>query len=101
MPPFKLTVNGSNYRIEADPETPLLYVLRNQLGLTSPKYGCGFQQCGACMVLLNGEAAPTCMLPVSAAEDRTGRPQRRSRASKGCSRASSSPSTRSPNARRR
>ncbi len=68
MPPFKLAVNGRNYRIEADPATPLLYVLRNQLGLNGPKYGCGFQQCGACMVLLDGKAGPTCMLPVSAAE---------------------------------
>lgn len=60
-----LHVNGRSHSINVDPETPLLYVLRNQLGLNGPKYGCGLQQCGACMVLLDGIAQPCCMLPVS------------------------------------
>jgi len=68
---LKLQVNGKMHTIEVDPSTPLLYVLRNQLALNSPKYGCGLQQCGACMVLLNGKAEPSCMLPVSAVKDKT------------------------------
>jgi len=59
-------VNGKLHTIQVDPSTPLLYVLRNQLALNGPKYGCGLQQCGACMVLLNGKAEPSCMLPVAA-----------------------------------
>lgn len=47
----------------ADPATPLLYVLRNQLALNGPKYGCGIQICGACMVLLDGKAEPSCVIP--------------------------------------
>ena len=61
-----LQVNGKKQAVEADPATPLLYVLRNQLMLNGPKYGCGLQQCGACMVLLDGKAQPSCMIPVSA-----------------------------------
>jgi len=61
-----LRVNGKNHTIQADPATPLLYVLRNQLELNGPKYGCGMQQCGACMVLLDGKATTSCTLPVEA-----------------------------------
>jgi nicotinate dehydrogenase subunit A len=68
---LQLQVNGKMHTIEVDPSTPLLYVLRNQLALNSPKYGCGLQQCGACMVLLNGKAEPSCMLPVSAVKGKT------------------------------
>jgi nicotinate dehydrogenase subunit A len=64
-----LNVNGKQHQVNVDPETPLLYVLRNQLALNGPKFGCGLQQCGACMVLLNGESAPSCRLPVKAAEN--------------------------------
>ncbi len=64
-----LRVNGRSHTVVTDPATPLLYVLRNQLGLNGPKYGCGLQQCGACMVLLNGKAQPSCMMPVSSAKD--------------------------------
>ncbi|MGD1892610.1 MAG: (2Fe-2S)-binding protein [Cyclobacteriaceae bacterium] len=65
-----LQVNGQQHTIEADPATPLLYVLRNQLELNGPKYGCGLQQCGACLVLLDGEATPTCRIPVTAVADK-------------------------------
>ncbi len=66
MATIDLHVNGKKHTIQADPATPLLYVLRNQLALNGPKYGCGMQQCGACMVLLDGKARPSCMLPVDA-----------------------------------
>src|SRR5215216_6088795 len=66
---IQLNVNGKKQAVQADPATPLLYVLRNQLMLNGPKYGCGLQQCGACMVLLNGKAHPSCMIPVSAVKD--------------------------------
>jgi nicotinate dehydrogenase subunit A len=66
--PIRLTVNGDEHVVNVDPSTPLLYVLRNELGLNGPKYGCGLQQCGSCRVLLDGEARATCQLPVSAAE---------------------------------
>lgn len=62
-----LQVNNNRYQLEADPQTPLLYLLRNDLMLNGPKYGCGVEQCGACMVLLDGEAQPSCMLPSSVA----------------------------------
>ena len=61
---MRLEVNGSPHEIAADPETPLLYVLRNDLGLTAAKYGCGLEQCGACTVLIDGEALPSCATPV-------------------------------------
>ena len=68
---IQLKVNGKTYTLQADAATPLLYVLRNQLQLNGPKYGCGLQQCGACMVLLNGKAEPSCMLPASAVQHKT------------------------------
>jgi nicotinate dehydrogenase subunit A len=68
---IQLQVNGKKTTVQADPATPLLYVLRNQLQLNGPKYGCGLQQCGACMVLLNGRAQPSCMIPVSAVKEQT------------------------------
>jgi nicotinate dehydrogenase subunit A len=68
MAKFDLTVNGVAKSVDSrDPAQPLLYVLRNALGLTGPKYGCGLGQCGACTVLVEGEAARSCILPVSAA----------------------------------
>ena len=66
---IQLTVNGKKHSVQTDPATPLLFVLRNQLMMNGPKYGCGLQQCGACMVLLNGKAQPSCMIPVSAVKD--------------------------------
>ncbi|WP_031426544.1 (2Fe-2S)-binding protein [Flavimarina sp. Hel_I_48] len=62
-----LDVNGEEKEINVSPDTPLLYVLRNNLQLNGPKFGCGLEQCGACFVLLDGEAQPSCRLPVSAA----------------------------------
>jgi len=61
-----LNVNGAARTVEADPDTPLLYVLRNDLALTGTKFGCGLAQCGACTVLLAGRAVRSCVTPVSA-----------------------------------
>lgn len=66
---LSIRVNGEAHTVTTDPSTPLLYLLRNQLQLNGPKYGCGLQQCGACMVLLDGKAQPSCMLPLSAVKD--------------------------------
>ncbi|MGH7239691.1 MAG: (2Fe-2S)-binding protein [Candidatus Saccharimonadales bacterium] len=66
-----LQVNRETHAVNIDPATPLLYVLRNQLQLNGPKYGCGLQQCGACMVLLDGKAGFSCMIPVEAVKDRS------------------------------
>ncbi len=63
---IRLTVNGQPREVMAEPETPLLYVLRNDLGLTGTKFGCGLGQCGACTVLVGGQAVRSCMLPVQA-----------------------------------
>lgn len=61
----KLNVNGKSYEADVDPETPLLWVLRDSLGLTGTKYGCGVAQCGACTVHIDGEAMRSCSVPVS------------------------------------
>jgi nicotinate dehydrogenase subunit A len=63
---LRLVVNGQPREVAADPETPLLYVLRNDLGLTGTKFGCGLGQCGACTVLVDGKPVRSCMLPVQA-----------------------------------
>ncbi len=60
-----LRVNGTSHEIEADPSTPLIFVLRNRLGLTGAKLGCGQEQCGACAVLVDGEATLSCVRAVS------------------------------------
>jgi nicotinate dehydrogenase subunit A len=60
-----LIVNGKPHEVQAAPETPLLYVLRNELGLSSPQFGCGEELCGACMVLIGNKAKQSCKLPVS------------------------------------
>lgn len=57
---FELVINGEARRIEAAGQTPLIYVLRNELGLTGTRYGCGLEQCGSCMVLIDGEPAYAC-----------------------------------------
>jgi isoquinoline 1-oxidoreductase alpha subunit len=64
----RLNINGKAVNVDVDPNTPLLWVIREQLGLTGTKYGCGVAQCGACTVHLNGEALRSCVMPVSAAE---------------------------------
>ena len=64
----RLVINGQSHTVEVDPDTPLLWVIREQVGLTGTKYGCGIAQCGACTVHVEGEAVRSCSLPVSAAE---------------------------------
>ena len=61
-----LTVNGAPHTVDVEPSTPLLYVLRNDLGLHGPHFGCGLGQCGACAVIINGVATRSCVTPVSA-----------------------------------
>ena len=65
MSAAKLTVNGTAYNIDVDPETPLLYVLADDLELNGPKFGCGLSQCGACTVLLDGQPIRSCATPMS------------------------------------
>jgi nicotinate dehydrogenase subunit A len=60
-----INVNGQPHTVQADPETPLLYVLRNELGLHGPQFGCGLEQCGACMVIFGREAKQSCKMKVS------------------------------------
>jgi aerobic-type carbon monoxide dehydrogenase small subunit (CoxS/CutS family) len=67
---FRLVINGKSRKIEAEPATPLLWILRNNLDLTGTKYGCGEGQCGACTVLVGGQAVRSCVLPVSAVKAR-------------------------------
>ena len=62
---IRLTVNGSSHDVDAAPDTALLYVLRNDLELNGPKYGCGLGECGTCTVLIDGVAARSCVIPVS------------------------------------
>jgi isoquinoline 1-oxidoreductase alpha subunit len=68
---LKLTVNGRMHVLDVEPEMPLLWVLRDVLGLRGTKYGCGIAECGACTVLVDGEAVRSCALPVSAAAGST------------------------------
>jgi len=71
MARYRFTVNGRAREVEAaDPDMPLLWVLRDRLGLTGTKFGCGMGACGACTVLMAGEAVRACQVPVSAAEGR-------------------------------
>ena len=64
---IELNVNGETHTIEAEPDMPLLYALRNDVGVTDPRFGCGLAQCGACTVHLNGAAIRSCITPVQAA----------------------------------
>jgi aerobic-type carbon monoxide dehydrogenase small subunit (CoxS/CutS family) len=67
---ISLIINGSAYNVDVEPETPLLWVLRDSLKLTGTKYGCGIAQCGACTVLIDGRAMRSCSIPLSAAAGR-------------------------------
>ena len=71
MAAIALTVNGKSRTVDTDPTTPLLYVLRNELQLNGPRFGCGLSQCGACTVIINGGAVRSCSLPVSAARGKS------------------------------
>jgi len=66
----KLEINGRVQEVDADPATPLLYVLRDHLGLNGAKFGCGLGQCGACVVMADGEAIYSCLTPISVLEKR-------------------------------
>lgn len=66
MSNITLRVNGSTHTLDIDPATPLLYILRNDIGLQGPRFGCGLGQCGVCTVIINGAAVRSCILPVSA-----------------------------------
>jgi len=66
MTAFTLKINGQNHQVDVDPDTPLLWAIRDDAGLTGTKYGCGVAQCGACTVYLGGQTIRSCSLPVSA-----------------------------------
>ena len=66
MPVYTLQINGKSHKVDVDADTPLLWVLRDNMGLVGTKFGCGIAQCGACTVHLNGAAVRSCMLQVSA-----------------------------------
>ena len=63
---FRINVNGAAHDVTAEGDTPLLYILRNDLGLNAPKFGCGLAQCGACTAIVGGEATRTCVFPLAA-----------------------------------
>jgi nicotinate dehydrogenase subunit A len=69
MSAITLKVNGSNHALDLDPTTPLLYALSDDLALRGPKFGCGLGQCGACTVIINGQAVRSCITPVQAVAD--------------------------------
>jgi isoquinoline 1-oxidoreductase subunit alpha len=64
---MKMNVNGKSHTLDVEPEMPLLWALRDELGIQGPKFGCGIAQCGSCTVLLNGEPTRSCVYPVSGA----------------------------------
>ena len=66
---FNLQINGKQYKADVSPDTPVLWVLRDNLGLVGTKFGCGLAQCGACTIHYNGVAVRSCMLPVSSVKD--------------------------------
>ena len=68
MSKIALKVNGKSHTVDVEPSTPLLYILRNDLGLQGPRFGCGLGQCGACTVLIKGEAVRSCVRPVSSVQ---------------------------------
>jgi nicotinate dehydrogenase subunit A len=70
MPKISLRVNGKARMVDTEPDVPLLYVLRNDLELNGPKFGCGMAQCGACTVVMDGNAIRSCVTPVSAVQNK-------------------------------
>lgn len=71
MSTFKLTINGESKQVDVAPDTPILWVLRDELDLVGTKYGCGIAQCGACTIHLDGNAVRACQIPVSAVEGKS------------------------------
>jgi aerobic-type carbon monoxide dehydrogenase small subunit (CoxS/CutS family) len=71
MVPIRLKVNEKSYAMDVDPQMPLLWVIRDYVGLTGTKYGCGIGQCGACTVHLDGKAVRSCSVPISAVGDKS------------------------------
>ncbi len=69
MKEYTVIINGTSQKIKADPDTPVLWILRDQLNLVGTKYGCGIAQCGACTVHLDGVAVRSCSVPISSVED--------------------------------
>jgi nicotinate dehydrogenase subunit A len=63
---ISLNVNGQQHRVSVDPDTPLLFVLNDELGLRGPRFGCGMAQCGACTVIMRGQVVRSCVMPISA-----------------------------------
>ena len=70
MPKISLRVNGKARTVDTEPDVPLLYVLRNDLELNGPKFGCGMAQCGACTVIMDGNAIRSCVTPVGAVQEK-------------------------------
>ena len=68
---FNLKINGNSFQADVDPDTPILWVLRDQAGLVGTKYGCGIAQCGACTIHVNGSAVRSCITSVSSIEDKS------------------------------
>lgn len=69
MAQYNLTVNGKHYQVDADADTPILWILRDNLNLVGTKYGCGIAQCGACTIHLDGNAARSCSIPISSVDN--------------------------------
>ena len=93
MSKIALKVNGTSHTVDVEPSTPLLYVLRNDLGLQGPRFGCGLGQCGACTVIINGAAVRSCITPVSAVQERDHHARRARRRTASCTRCSRPGST--------
>ena len=70
MAQYDLTINGKSHQVDVDPDTPMLWVLRDHVRLLGTKYGCGIAQCGACTIHVNGTAARSCQLPISQIKDK-------------------------------
>lgn len=70
MSEINLTINQKTYTVDVDPQTPLLWVIRDEIGLTGTKFGCGIAQCGACTIHLDGKAMRSCVLPVAAVQNK-------------------------------
>ena len=92
MARFNLNVNGVARVVDVEPDTPVLYVLRDDLALKGPKFGCGLAQCGSCTIHVNGEAVRSCVLPVEQVKEARSRRSRGSAPARSC-RSSSRPSS--------